>query len=196
MATTALIVEILVVGVFGLIWVGLFVFKFFGLEVSTISNWLIQYKDWSTGAVLIFAAISYQLGWSINQFSYFVSRKKLNKSIRKKIFKENYDDYDLIKTTVFLKGTTPILDSIQERFSILRLTRSSSLNFLFISIGLFLLRQWGVGIVSLGISVVLLIQSNDIYAQYCSRILSTYKAINQENENKILTRKQKSKVKA
>jgi len=181
MATTALIVEIVVIGAFALMWIGLFVFKFFGLDVTIVSSWFSQYKDWSTGVVLMSIAISYQLGWSVNQFSYFVARKTFNKTIKKKVFKNEYENYDSIKATVFVKGSQFILDNIRERLSVVRLTRSAFINFLLISIGFFALENWYVGFVVLGITIILFIQANDIYTQYCNQIFNAYKVINQDN---------------
>jgi len=181
MATTALIVEIVVIGAFALMWIGLFVFKFFGLDVTIVSSWFSQYKDWSTGVVLMSIAISYQLGWSVNQFSYFVARKTFNKTIKKKVFKNEYENYDSIKATVFVKGSQFILDNIRERLSVVRLTRSAFINFLLISIGFFVLGNWYVGLVVLGVTIILFIQANDIYTQYCNQIFNAYKVINQDN---------------
>ena len=181
MATTALIVEIIVIGAFALIWVALFVFKFFGLDITTVSGWLLQYKDWSTGAVLMAIAISYQLGWSVNQLSYFVARNTFNITIKKKIFKNEYENYNIIKAAVFIKGSTFILDNIRERLSVVRLTRSAFVNFLLISIGFFVLGNWQLGLVVLGVTIILFVQANDIYAQYCNQIYNAFKVIKRKS---------------
>jgi len=182
MATTALIVEIVVIGTFALIWVALFVFKFFGLDTAMVSSWLSQYKDWSTGAVLLAIVISYQLGWSVNQISYFLARKTFNKTIKRKIFKDEYENYSSIKATVYIKASTFSLDNIRERLSVVRLTRSAFVNFLLISVGLFVLGNWYLGLVILGVTLILFVQANDIYTQYCNQIYHAYKVISQDNQ--------------
>jgi hypothetical protein len=82
MSTTALLVEIIVIGAFGLEWVAHFYFKALDLDVSMVSTWLTDYKDWSNGIVLLTLALSYQLGWSVNQLSYFLARNTFNKTIK------------------------------------------------------------------------------------------------------------------
>ena len=183
MATTALIVEIIVIGDFALVWVSLFIIKFLGLDISLISDWLILYKDWSTAIVLAFVVISYQLGWSVNQLSYFVARKTFNKTIKSRLFKEEHKSFDLIKATVFMQGSPFTIEKIKERLSVVRLTRSAFLNFSLISIGLFTIEKWQVGIVTLGITIVLFIQANDMYTLYCQQIFNAYKVINLKQES-------------
>jgi hypothetical protein len=178
MATTALIVEILVIGAFALIWVALFVISIFGLDESLISDWVVLYKDWSTGIILMSIAVAYQLGWSVNQLSYFFARKTFNKTIRVKVFKDEHKNFDSIKNKVLMQGSSFVVEKIQERLSVVRLTRSAFLNFLLISIGLFALGKWQVGLATLGISIILFIQANDMYTLYCHQIFNAYKVIN------------------
>lgn len=187
MATTALIVEIIVIGAFALVWVLLFIIKFSGLDLSLISDWLILYKDWATAVVLASVVISYQLGWSVNQLSYFFARKTFNKTIRSRVFKEEYKNFNSIKATVYMQGSPFTVEKIKERLSVVRLTRSAFLNFLLISIALFTLEKWQVGIVTLVITIVLFIQANDMYSLYCNQIFDAYKVINlnQEKPNQI-----------
>lgn len=183
MATTALIVEIIVIGAFALVWVSLFIIRFLGLDISLMSEWLILYKDWSTAVVLASVVISYQLGWSVNQLSYFLARKTFNKTIRSRIFKEEHKNFESIKATVFMQGSPFTMEKIKERLSVVRLTRSAFLNFLLISIGLFTIEKWQVGIATLGITIVLFIQANDMYSLYCHQIFNAYKVINLKQEN-------------
>ncbi len=183
MSTTTLVAEVVVIGAFALVWVALFVFRFFGLDSATVSSWFTQYKDWSTGITLIAIAISYQLGWSVNQLSYFIARKTFNKMIKSKIFKNEYQNYDSIKTTVFMKGSPFMLDKIRERLSVVRLTRSACLNLLLISVGFFTLGQWYLGLIALGITVLFYIQANDIYTLYCRHIFNAYETITQDSQN-------------
>ena len=178
MATTALIVEILVICSFALVWVSLFITKFFGLDASLVSAWLVLYKDWSTGIVLMSIAIAYQLGWSVNQLSYFFARKTFNKTIRVKVFKDEHKNFDSIKNKVLIQSSSFVVEKIHERLSVVRLTRSAFLNFLLISIGLFALEKWKVGLATLVISIILFAQANDIYSLYCNQIFNAYKVIN------------------
>ncbi|MBP8056848.1 MAG: hypothetical protein KA314_13505 [Chloroflexi bacterium] len=177
MATTALIVEMIVIGTFGLGWVALFAFKFFGLEMSDVSGWLVQYKDWSTGIVLIAIVVAYQLGWMVNQLSYFLARNTFNKPIKSKVFKDEVKNYDSIKTMVYMQGSPLIVEKVKERLSVVRLTRSAFVNFLLISIGLFVLEKWQAGLVALGITVVFFILARDMYSLYCNQVFNAYKVI-------------------
>ncbi len=193
MATTSLIVEIIVIGVFALVWVALFIIKFFGLDVSLISDWLVLYKDWSTGVVLMSVAISYQLGWSVNQISYFFARKTFNKTIKLRVFKDEYKNFEAIKATVYMQGSSFVVEKIKERLSVVRLTRSAFMNFLLISIGLFALEKWQMGFVTLAVTIVLYIQANDMYSLYCNQIFNAYKVINpnKEKQHQIQSKKRK-----
>jgi len=193
MATTALIVEIIVIGAFALIWVALFVIKFVGLDVSLISDWLVLYKDWSAGIVLASVVISYQLGWSVNQISYFFARKTFNKAIKLRVFKDDYKNFESIKATVYMQGSPFAVEKLKERLSVVRLTRSAFMNFLFISIGLFSLNKWQMGFVTLAITIIFFIQANDIYLLYCNQIFNAYKAINSSIENRHLSQSKKRK---
>lgn len=104
MATTSLVVEMIVIGVFALIWIILFAFKCFGLDIPTTLTWLSHYKDWATGIVVISIAIAYQLGWSVNRLGYLIARNTFNRTIRKNVFKNEYENYELIRTTVLMKA--------------------------------------------------------------------------------------------
>jgi hypothetical protein len=193
MATTALIVEIIVIGAFALVWVALFIIRFLGLDVSLISDWLVLYKDWSTGIVLASVVISYQLGWSVNQLSYFFARKTFNKTIKSRVFKDEYKNFDSIKATVYMQGS-PFVEKVKERLSVVRLTRSAFMNFLLISIGLFTLKQWQIGFVTLAVTIVLFIQANDMYFLYCNQIFNAYKVINPDKEKQHQIQSKKTKT--
>lgn len=196
MATTSLIVEIIVIGAFALVWVTLFIFKFFGLDVSLVSEWLVLYKDWSTVIALISIVVSYQLGWSVNQLSYFFARNTFNKTIKSRIFKDEYENFDSIKATVYMRGSPFAVEKVKERLSVVRLTRSAFMNFLLISIGLFTLEKWEAGFVTLGITIILFIQASDMYSLYCKQVFNSYKAINpnQEKQNQVQGKKVKAKI--
>ncbi|MDJ0774186.1 MAG: hypothetical protein QNJ49_12310 [Mastigocoleus sp. MO_167.B18] len=177
MATTALIVEIIVVGIFSSIWLLLLVFKCYSLDPFSTLNWLSQYKDWSTFFLVIFLAVCYQLGWLINGLSYFISKRTFNKVIRDKILRCDAINYDLIRTTIFIKGSPFLLGKIREELSVVRLTRTATVNFLLISLMLFIYRSWILGTVVLLIFVFSFIQAYGAYKQYCGRIFSAYKVI-------------------
>ena len=87
------------------------------------------------------------------------------------------------KLTVFMKGSPFMLDKIRERLSVVRLTRSACVNFLLISIGLFALEKWYLGLVALGVTILLFLQANDIYTLYCRHIFNAHKVITQDSQN-------------
>ena len=196
MATTALIVEIIVIGAFALVWVALFIIKFSGLDVSLIPGWLVLYKDWSTGIVLASIVISYQLGWSVNQLSYFFARETFNKIIKARVFKDEFKNFDSIKAIVYMQGSPFVVEKVKERLSVVRLTRSAFINFLLISIGLFALEKWQMGFVTSAITIVLFIQANDMYSLYCNQIFNAYRVINpsKEKQHQIQSKRRKSET--
>lgn len=184
MATTALIVEIVVVGSFSLVWVFLFVFKFFGLDVTRVLIWLSLYKEWSTGVILVLAIVSYHLGWLINQVSYFITSWVFTTIIKSRVFKKDSQNYETIKATVFMKSAPFMLDSIREQYSVIRLARSAFVNCLLICIGLFTLDMWYLGLVALGISIIFFFLAYDMYTRYCTRLHYAYQVINQDSHTK------------
>ena len=184
MATTALIVEMIIVGVFGLVWMGMLVFKLFNLDVSLIPDYLLLYKDWSTAVVLISIIVAYQLGWSLNQFSYFLGKRTFYNPVRLKVFKEDYKNFETIKATVLMQGSSYAIEKVKERLSAVRLTRSGAVNFFLISIGLFTYGQWLMGIIMAIVTIVFLLQAVDMYSTYCHQIFNSYKVINLEKKKR------------
>jgi hypothetical protein len=195
LATTSLIVEIIVIGVFALVWVMLFIFKFLGLDLSLIPEWLILYKDWSTVVALIMLIVSYQLGWLVNQLSYFIAGKTFNKPIKSFVFKDQYQNYDSIKTTVYMNGSSFAVEKVKERLSVVRLTRAAFINFLLISIALFWLNNKEMGYIAVGITIIMFVQALYIYYLYCQQIFNSYKVIksNEEEQKKVQGKKVKTK---
>ncbi len=195
LATTSLIVEILVIGAFALVWVILFAFRAFCLDISAIQKWLIVYKDWSAVVALIGIVVSYQLGWAVNQLSYFLAGLTFNKPIKSYVFKDQYQNYDMIKTTVYMKGSPFVVEKVKERLSVVRLTRSAFINFFFISVALFCLNNREIGNIAVGITIIMFLGALFIYYLYCQQIFNSYKVIesNEDEQKKVRSKKTKTK---
>jgi hypothetical protein len=195
MATTSHIVEIIVIGAFALVWVTLFIFRFSGLDISLVHQWLVAYKDWSNLATLIALIVSYQLGWSTNQLSYLLARNTFNKKIKSKVFQDQYPIFDSIKSTVYMEGSSFAVEKVKERLSVVRLTRSAFINFFLITFGLFTLGEWAAAIVTAAITYILFAQSKDMYNLYCQQIFNSYKVIesNKKKQKKESVKKTRTK---
>ena len=182
MAMTSFIVEIIVVGVFALIWVTIFVVRLSGLDIAVILDWFIQYKDWSTTITIFIMAIAYQLGWLVNQLGYFLGKKTFDKNIEKEVFTNQNESFHYIKTMVLAESSSFVVENIKERLSVIRLIRSALINFFFISFALFFIGRWELGIAGLTIVFILFLQEQNVYRRYCNQILNAYKIIKGKNE--------------
>lgn len=184
MSTTALIVEILVIGCFSLIWIIINLLNIYNVTLQEFGQILIKYKDWSTALILFTIAVCYLLGWVMNLFSYFLMKKSLHKYIISKILKKDTPNYDKIKFRVFHEGSANVYNKIKEELSVVRLIRSASINFLLISISIFLYGKWDLGTVILLVSLICFLEYLLIYNRYVSRIYISYKIIQKKKNNK------------
>ncbi|HMS41321.1 MAG TPA: hypothetical protein PKE69_13910 [Pyrinomonadaceae bacterium] len=127
MNTTNLIVEFLVIGIQVAVWISLLILTFTG------TNWLEfgKVKEFSTIIVGLLIAISYPIGVFVDNFADRILKKK-DKKIRNEFIKDENKSILRVRT---LAGENSPLDQLfnYQRMRI-RISRSSFLNFLIISL--------------------------------------------------------------
>jgi len=143
MATTAMIIEILVIGFTSFVWLLPIMFFYLQLDVSTMKTLFDQYKEWAPLFTLFGAAIAYQIGSIIDYLSYNLiyhgipvpcKRRIFNigQRIKRKIIKNGWfwDGYVYVNQ----HASEAILSELKADHSSIRLTRSGFVNFLLIAV--------------------------------------------------------------
>jgi ABC-type microcin C transport system permease subunit YejB len=104
MSTTAIIVEVLIIGFFTAIWLFLLCIRLSFFDFYSIKNIAAQIGNWSTLTLFIAAAIFYQLGLMMNTLSYYITEKFAKKEIRNQIIagKDYRWDTCIIRTHLFV----------------------------------------------------------------------------------------------
>ena len=181
MNTTSLIAEILVAGFFCLLWVILFSIAIYDIKFDEIKYLLDLLKDWSTTVLLISIAISYQLGWVILYVSNIVSHKIIMSTIRSNVFKEDEKNYNYIKNTVLANEKSSLLiKNLDKDRSLIRLTRTGFINFLFIGIALAILKLWFASFICIIISLINIFELRVVYYSFYEKILHSYNLLKKQ----------------
>ena len=101
MKTTSIIVEMLIIGFFGGIWIILFISKYSSLNLINFINDYPEIKNWSALIALLAILVLYQLGWVINWISVILISFIANKKIRDPIFLDENTSYISARTIVY-----------------------------------------------------------------------------------------------
>ena len=136
MSTTELFVELVVIGAGAFIWISLLIFSLFGYD------WIPWQSISSVISLIPSLAIIYVLGITVDKV---VDRlfSKWDKKLRKDYFLTN-EDYHRARTYVYTYAADKIVNLFEYGRSRIRITRSWSINslFLMISVPLFVLTQF------------------------------------------------------
>jgi hypothetical protein len=127
MSTTAIIVEVLIIGFFATIWVILLRLRFANIEVASFKSFLAQIGTWSAPLLFVAAVVFYQLGLLMNFISHMVTKPFSQKQLRDRIIPGK--DYEFVRAIVFQNGSTEILRDIILYNSFVRISRSGILIF-------------------------------------------------------------------
>ena len=186
MATTTLIVEILVVGIFGLIWISLVLLKATAFDASQLVKILYNLRDWSVLITILMIGIIYQLGWMINGLSFGISNFLFEKRIRNRMFLKEGLKYEVVRPTVYQDGSEKVFSDMAVERSVMRLSRAGYLNFLLIAIALL----WNGGSFTKFFWIALILfmgcffQWRQRFRRYYIRMITTFKVIQKEAESK------------
>lgn len=132
MSTTTIIVEVLIIGFFAAVWLFLACVRFSLFEITSVKSFLAQAGPWSTSLFFIAAIVLYQLGLLMNLVSHKLTKPFGEKPLRDQIISGK--DYEIVRATVFQKGSSEILRDIVLYLSFVRIARSGILNFLLIAL--------------------------------------------------------------
>lgn len=131
MATTAVIVEILVAGFFASLWIALaLAIPLFPDRPPSLP--LTEYGRWAGIVLFAYTAVCYQLGWVVNWFSYYLLKERTISSIRARAFSEEAlddDEYERRRTLVHQHGSDSLLGELRVELSVVRIARSGVLNY-------------------------------------------------------------------
>lgn len=130
MATTALIVEMLVIGSSALVWITLFVLSRWGQKLLPAIEALEPVADWIPLLSIIGIGLLYQLGWLLN----FISQVLIESwgggtLIRKSIFKRESLEYESVRLAVYQKASIDARADLGLDRSVVRLSRAAIINF-------------------------------------------------------------------
>ncbi len=190
MSTTVLLFEILIIGIFTSIWITMLVIMInygydFDLEIvlTKIQN-KFGYLKFSSPLILFLSlAILYQIGWMMNDISYYLSRKiYANRMIRKltEIHPELENHFDEEKPERYqldLKAPSDFLKKLREHLVVYRLTRTGMFNFLILAFLILIhnLANWPLFLILLMVSLICYFQSHFTCKTYINQIFSFYK---------------------
>jgi hypothetical protein len=133
MATTSIIVELLIIGFFCIIWILLFSVRLSLIDIESLKQLTSTLQ--STPALLIITALSYQLGVVMNGLSHKLTKRFGQARYRNEISK--YAPYEAIKMKVRQEGSEEMSRTIALHLSVVRLTRAGIINFSLIAMAMF-----------------------------------------------------------
>lgn len=181
MSTTAVIVEILIIGIFTAIWVFFLCLRLSLFDLQSFKDFASSSGNWATPLTFIAGAVFYYLGLIMNILGFRITKK-----YSEKLFEgQNVTgkDYDYVRLTVYHKGSEELVSDLKFYLTIVRLARAGIINFLLIAIVMF---SFGgiiaiAGILSLLFSVSCLYLWRTMSDTYYSRIRVAYKIITENN---------------
>jgi len=181
MATTSLIVEVLVIGMVALSAVLVFAT---GLANPATSQQLIRIQgmihDLSVPFAMPILAITYALGWIVNFVSERLFKILFQNRLRGSVFPDR-STYEDARITVLQRGSSELVHEVLIDRHIIRLGRAGVLNFGLLGIGFLVygFRGWTHAYIAALLAVALAVLS---YGQWRSRYLAHYQRIRRISE--------------
>ena len=175
MTTTAITVEIVVIGYTAFIWIFLFAIFLSDTSFDELVSIASKYKEWATLIALLATALAYQVGWLLDYFTYILfyycwpGRKIKRKHIEDGQFWEIYN-------LVCQKGSQSVQLQLQTDLNVIRFTRSGSINFFLISVSsFFVVKSLWLSAFSLAISIGCLLSLKKRLEHYYAKIYTSHK---------------------
>lgn len=188
MGTTALIVEVLVIGAITEIWITLFLWVGISPNSAMIGLFIEHVDKLAPFLIIPFLAITYIFGWIII-FITGIFTHPIQLKYRKEFFQKEKLDYDNIRGILFQNASDKVIDDFRFDRHMLRISSSNIFNFFMIaiSVGFFLLKHPSFMMIcmligSIVISILSLFQWRKQYHYLYIKSLATYKAILQEKK--------------
>jgi hypothetical protein len=195
MATTPIIVEMLIMGVFASVWMFIFAERCAILQVDQILELLVKGKDWSAAILFVSMAWCYQIGWLINTSCHGFAILFLERRIRNPIFERASLQYEHVRATVYQKASADLRSDLGLDRSVVRLSRAGVLNFLLIGLALLFycppIRL--ISVVSFFFSLLCVLQWRQRYIRYHKRMIEGYRIIIADRQPATKTQTENSK---
>ncbi|HEV7681509.1 MAG TPA: hypothetical protein VGO68_05270 [Pyrinomonadaceae bacterium] len=172
MATTSLVVELLIVGFFMVVWLVLWSVRLSLIDLEFLKQ-LSAFAQSLPGLMFI-TALSYQLGVAMNGISYTITKRFGPTHYRSQI--DPGVSFEAIKTKLLLEASQELNQVLTLRLSVVRLTRTGIVNFGLISAAMF---SFGgkiamAGIVPLFIAAICAVGWRRAYRLYYGKVAYAY----------------------
>jgi hypothetical protein len=183
MSTTVAIIEIVIIGLFGLVWLLLLAMRLTGVDQSAVTTWARDWKEWSSAVTLIGVMVIYQIGWLINGLC-----RALTLPFTKRQVNQIYsgsEHYEEARAVVNQRGPAKVLEDLALEQSVIRLARGGAVNFSLIAL---LLITGGINRVRVSLAFLFLIlavgtllQWSQRSRRYYKRLLAAYNALSKQS---------------
>ena len=185
MKTTNLIVEIVIIGFFSLIWLGLIILSQLDSNILEIINdKYALIKDFPMILVTILLIASYQIGWLINALCHWSIRVLWIYLIRKPKFRKEELDFNEVRAAVYCNAVSHTIDDLLTDRYANRIARASILNFAILSIVIIIYYSDFkiIGFVCATIAILSIFLSIHLFNRYHKRLISTYKHLMKKSD--------------
>jgi hypothetical protein len=179
MATTAIIVEMLIIGFFACVWILLMIVHWLGIDATALFKEFSTLSGWSTPLTLAATAVFYQVGWTVNWISASITALLSEQRVRNRIFLADELEYQNVRAVINQLGSTALHGELNAERSVIRLARSGAMNFLLTAIAVLQFDELLLGALLLICSIVSGWQWRKRYMRYYRAILAAYKVIQQ-----------------
>jgi len=135
MATTALIVEILVVGAMALSWMVGGLLPFFPKpDPDKIVKLIATIRDLAPLILLPLFALTYAIGWVVNFCSERALKPFFQRRVRARNLGDESDEYEIARLRVLQKGSAEVVHDLAVDRHIIRMARGAVLNFAMLAV--------------------------------------------------------------
>jgi hypothetical protein len=128
MATTALIVEVLVVGVMALIWIVGTLALLVPVPAEGVHTFMSFIRDFIPLLLLPVLAVTYTAGWLVNFFTERALKWLFEERLRDQEFGDKPGQYELVRITVLQRASSDLTNELLLDRHIVRLARGAALN--------------------------------------------------------------------
>lgn len=111
MATTSLVVEMVIIGCFSTLWLLLAAVRVHLLEVVPLCD-PASVQSWVTPMLFVATAIMYQVGWVINAVADALTAKALGRRVRDRLFSAANLKYETARALVYHKASPALIGDI------------------------------------------------------------------------------------
>jgi len=190
MTSTALFVEILLIGALADVWIIIFLLGLVSSNAIQVASTIESISKVSNILVFPFVGFTYSIGWVINFSSERLFKPVFQKKYREELFNSIGTSYDDARGLFFQKASNNVVEDLRLDRHVFRITRSNMLNFLMLSISMTLHIEKSILWVPTGIIIALLLSTISFFHWRTSfrssyrKIFDTYKVIKGEVDNK------------